>query len=256
VTRRLELVVWNMAHRSVYWEALRGDTVALLSEAAAPPVGHSEHLLITGDWRTAGDKRRPWSTAIASPADAPIESLDFVPSRAGTLTAAMYDSSVILASCYATWEPDPARPEWRTGRSDVSAMALVDDLRRLHETHQLPILAAGDWNLWPSNYPNPGGCSVIIPVEEALAEIGIARIPLSGTLISDELRASTYGLLPADTVPTYDPRRRGTPRYEVDHVFASTVLTVSAAAINTPADWGPSDHCQIRVELTYEPASA
>ena len=247
------VVVWNMAHRADNWDYLSGADAFLLSEAVAPPSGIREQLTAHGDWTTSGAKRRRWSTAVAWPSNAPVEYVDLSPARSGTLAAAVVDKRLVLVACYATWEPDPAHPEWRTGRSDWSALQLVDDIAVLQRQNDgLPMIVAGDWNLWPSTYPNPGGCSIIEPVEAAMSKLGLNRVRLTGQMIRAEHRKSTYGTLPEDAVPTFDFGYRGSPRYEVDHVFASTALKVSADAKNSSHEWGPSDHCQIRVRATQK----
>jgi len=234
----LSFVVWNMAHRVPNWAHVGGHRVALLVEAVLPPPEFLATHQIQGLWTTEGEKRRHWSTAIAWQMGAPVEVIHCTSSRAGTLTAAVYDSRVIIAACYATWEPDPDHPEWRSGRSDWSALALVEDLLSLQRQLAMPLVAAGDWNLWPSGYPNADGCSIIAPVEEGLQRHGVCRVPLEGEPIHEDRRSSTYGTLPASAIPTYD------------HVFASEELMVRAEAKNSAACWGPSDHCQIEVTVS------
>jgi len=61
--------------------------------------------------------------------------------------------------------------------------------------------------------------------------------------------------LPADTanVPTYHTTRQtpATAANQLDYVFASRGFhsCVSARALNDPDEWGPSDHCQIKIDI-------
>ena len=61
--------------------------------------------------------------------------------------------------------------------------------------------------------------------------------------------------LPKDSlnVPTFHSNRQnpGTATRQVDFVFVSSLLKQSARAwaMNSPEQWGPSDHCQVRIRL-------
>jgi hypothetical protein len=63
------------------------------------------------------------------------------------------------------------------------------------------------------------------------------------------------GELPVDsqTVPTYHTRTQGPAgaTRQLDHVFASASIAgaITVTACNEPDEWGPSDHCQIIIEL-------
>ena len=54
-------------------------------------------------------------------------------------------------------------------------------------------------------------------------------------------------------VPTFHHSRQSpeTATRQLDHVLASTGLarSLKVSALNTPEEWGPSDHCRIEIEL-------
>lgn len=62
--------------------------------------------------------------------------------------------------------------------------------------------------------------------------------------------------LPADSknVPTFRTHRGdpSTATRQLDFVFASESIAdrVQTVALNRPEEWGPSDHCRIRIEVT------
>lgn len=61
--------------------------------------------------------------------------------------------------------------------------------------------------------------------------------------------------LPSDSknVPTYRTQRNdpASAKRQLDFVFASEAIAdrVVACALNAPDEWGPSDHCRVRIEL-------
>src|SRR5690349_19760091 len=98
----MKLVSWNMKHSPHAWHHLIGSglDVALLQEACEPPADVLEHIQIDGEaWRTEGNVKRAWRTAIVGLSDrvsiewleprsiAEAGSREFAVSRRGTLSA-------------------------------------------------------------------------------------------------------------------------------------------------------------------------
>lgn len=55
-------------------------------------------------------------------------------------------------------------------------------------------------------------------------------------------------------VPTYHHSRQApaTATRQLDFVFASAELLpqIEVTALNDPEEWGPSDHCQVQIEIS------
>ncbi len=57
----------------------------------------------------------------------------------------------------------------------------------------------------------------------------------------------------SENVPTFRTKRNepNSASYQLDFVFASESIAdrVQTVALDNPEEWGPSDHCRIRIEV-------
>lgn len=272
----LQVISWNMGHRAECWEdVLRSEAdVALLQEAPRPP----DALVPAIDagpepFETAGMDRRPWRTAIVALTNrvaitrVPTASLPsasagaLAVSRPGTVSAAEVEDlesgeRYTLVSMYSLWE----RPHESTGSgwivADASAHRLVSDISAFvghQDRHR--VVVAGDLNClyghgedgsayWARRYRL---------VFERMEAIGLDFV---GPQFPHGRQADPWPAeLPRDSrnVPTFRSNRQtpATATRQLDFVFASRCLrnSVQVLAMNEPAAWGRSDHCQVRVTL-------
>jgi endonuclease/exonuclease/phosphatase family metal-dependent hydrolase len=274
----MRLVSWNVNHLDVRdWLAGTGADLALLQEAPQHPTAMADRtsgvpmqVLPDDDaaWQTCGWERRPWRTAIVRLSEGielrPIPAGDMTAdagelrvSRPGTLTAAtvVIDGREVLTavSVYAPWERPLGSdtPIW----ADASAHRLLSDLTPLIG-RRLPIVVSGDWNIL-RGYGERGDSyyggryQTVFDRAEALGLTyigprfpgGRQALPWPSELPDD-----------SDCVPTYYHSRQKpeTATRQLDFVFASRPLAnrVRAVALNDPADWGPSDHCRVLIDVS------
>jgi hypothetical protein len=270
----IELVSWNMNRRR-FWDELASDTsvdVALLQEAPRPPVHPQLRATIPardGDWRTAGwraecrtcvvqlsDRVSVLPRSLRDPADGDTAALGA--SRAGSLTVAdvRRDGQYLctVASAYANWESSVDRDDLIF--ADASAHRLLSDLSTLitgRENERL--LVAGDFNIlhgygeygdtyWGRRYQS---------VFDRAEAMGLRYV---GPQHPNGRQASPPpSELPENSkdVPTFRHSRQtveGASR-QMDFVFATSDLAdlIETRAQNEVADWGPSDHCRVRIVL-------
>ncbi len=274
----VNIVSWNIAGSIEPWRILNGmdADIALLQEASAPPLDIAGSIEVDpAPWRTAGaDGQRPWRTAIARLSDRvsvewieaksleDAHSREFAVSRPGSLTAAVVTppdvEPFVVVSMYSLW----ARPHASTGSSwivsDASAHRVVSDLSAfIGCQHGHRILAAGDLNIlhghgehgseyWAARY------GTVFDRMEALG------LPFVGPQHSQGRQADPWpDELPrgSTNVPTYYSAQQKTPAAatrQLDFVFASRGLadSVSVRALNEPAQWGPSDHRRLAIEVS------
>lgn len=273
----LTLISWNIAHRTELWQAVLKSNadVALLQEACEPPADVARRL---GDdvhaWRTRGSNaNRRWRTCIVRLNDQiemqtysvrPLEDAgpeDLATSCPGTLAAAVIrdprnGEAFTLVSLYAPWE----RPHQSTSSSwiyaDASAHRLVSDLSMLiGRQHGHRIIAAGDLNIlhgygeegssyWAARYKT---------VFDRMAALGLLFV---GPQAPHGRQADPWpGELPRSSrnVPTFRSNRQtpASATRQLDFVFASTAIAdrLIVRALNSPQEWGPSDHCRIEIRV-------
>lgn len=272
----MKLISWNIAHREEAWRRLL-DTdadVALLQEATEPPPDVASRIEVDAEqWHTCGaGAARPWRAAVVRLTNrvrvdwlTPISieqavAGDLAVSRRGTLATAEVTEPggmrCTVVSMYGLWE----KPHRSTGSrwiyADASVHRLISDLTVLigqQSSHR--IIAAGDLNIlygygegrseyWAARY------DTVFKRMEAMG------VPFVGPQAPNGRRAEPWPAeLPAESnnVPTYHTTRM-TPAQatrQLDFVFASTDLVgrIHVRALNEPSDWGPSDHCQVWIEL-------
>ncbi|MCU0676499.1 MAG: endonuclease/exonuclease/phosphatase family protein [Myxococcota bacterium] len=266
---------WNICRSAQAWRELaRSDgDIALLQEAVAPPADLDLEVDEAG-WGTAGaGLDRPWRTAIARLSNRVTMSTrscraipegemgQLVSSRAGTMTVADVElpgeEPITLVSMYAAWE----KPATETGSAwivaDASAHRLISDLSLLigrQSGHR--IIAAGDLNLLYGYGENGSAywARRYMTVFDRMEALGMRFV---GPQSPRGAQADPWPAeLPKDSmnVPTFRTRRGdpSTATRQLDFVFASDSLAsrVDVTALNRADEWGPSDHCRIRVELT------
>jgi hypothetical protein len=270
----VRFVSWNIGGGTAGWpDVLAFDAdVALLQEARIPPAELRERVLPPvepNNWVTAGPEVRRWRTAILPLHDAiEVEHLPTAPigaawgalgqSRAGSWTAATVRAEggdpITLVSVYAAWERDVDGygPVW----ADASAHRILSDLSPLLSRRNHRLLIAGDLNLLygygeHGNVVSKRRYQTVFDRAEAFGLTYLGPQAPGGGRQPDPWPAE----LPPDslTVPTYHTRAQGPAgaTRQLDHVFASASIasSVSVRALNEIADWGPSDHCRILIEV-------
>lgn len=272
----MRLLSWNMAHVGAHWREIAGGgdfDVALLQEAVPPPDGLVAQTIpsLNDRWTTAGANRR-FCAAIARLSDRvtlqPIATKalaeaglnDLAVSLPGTLAAGeTVDSNgdrITVVSIYGAWtSPIP----WKKDNwiyADASTHRLISDLSALVAVQRgHKILVAGDLNIlyghgeggsdyWRSRYET---------VFTRMAAIGL---PFVGPQYPDGEQCTPWpSELPRDSknVPTFRTRKAdpATATRQLDFVFASKELAprLRVRARNAAAEWGPSDHCRIEIDL-------
>ena len=265
-----------MAHRGEAWRFLLNSDVdvALLQEASSPPADIANRIEIDpAQWETAGAGiSRPWRTAIANLTkrytlewfhSKSIENAgagELAVSRLGTLTAAslQMDSGedLIIVSAYGAWEKPYNSIESSWIYADASVHRLISDLSVFvgsQKSHR--IIVAGDLNILYGYGENgsPYWASRYQTIFDRMAALGFDFVGPqhpNGRLVNpwpDELPGSSKN------VPTFFHSRQdsATASRQLDFVFASRILAdrISVKALNEPNHWGPSDHCQVEIEV-------
>ena len=161
---------------------------------------------------------------------------------------------------YARWlKPHPfTGSKWRVGHSDGSAHRIISDLSAFigdtdPSTHR--ILAAGDLNMfYGATEANPLALAARErTVFDRMAALGLEFL---GPQFPDGRQADpTPQGLPADTlnVPTFRDAGKSpeTANKQLDYAFASRGFheEISVRAMNSPKEWGSSDHCRLWIEV-------
>lgn len=266
-----------MAHRAESWRYLLDSDadLALLQEAAEPPSDFTKDVEVgSAPWETAGaGVNRQWRTAVANLSRQFVlqwfqpKSIDaaeygeLAASRLGTLAAASLKmpsgEDLIIISIYGVWEC----PDRSTGSSwiyaDASVHRLISDLSFfIGQQTKHRIIVAGDLNIlfgygekgssyWASRYQT---------VFDRLSALGLEfmgpQAPhgrLADPWPDNELPRTSKN------VPTFyhSQQTPATATRQLDFVFASAALRerVQVTALNDPAQWGPSDHCVVEIEI-------
>lgn len=256
------------------WEHLAADPaldVALLQEA---PKAGADRVRMTvpdaaGDWVTGG-REAGWCAAIAQCSERfPVTALTmsllddvgdshFGLSRAGTLAAAritLPEEELLVVSAYATWDRfHPATDTSWSIQADTSAHRVISDLAALIGSEKpTGIICAGDWNLM-YGYGEDGSAYWARRYQLVFDRMEALGIPIVGPQSPNGRQADPWPKeLPTDSknVPTYRTTRGNVVR-QLDYVFATRDLhdRLTVTALNDPESWGPSDHCQVRIDLS------
>ena len=163
----------------------------------------------------------------------------------------------IAVSMYARWigPHSSTKTSWSVGYSDGSAHRIISDLSAFigstdPGTHR--ILAAGDLNMsFRSTDELDQRAQTVLDRFQALGldymgpqhPAGRRADPIPAHLNEESL-----------DVPTYYHKPSNTPAgayVQLDHVFASRGFheEIQTKALNEVADWGPSDHCRIAIDV-------
>jgi endonuclease/exonuclease/phosphatase family metal-dependent hydrolase len=272
----LKIVSWNIGRRAEAWRHLTSCNadIALLQEAAPPPLDVSDAFEVDpAPWTTEGQGQRPWRTAIVRLSSAVhVECIgpaslsqattsQFAVSRLGTISAARVSSDdlnepITVVSMYGLWE----RPYASTGSNwiyaDASAHRLVSDLSGfVGQEANHNIIAAGDLNIL-NGYGDHGSTywkARYATVFERFAALGLSFV---GPQAPHGRQAKPWPTeLPGKSknVPTFfsSQQQPASATRQLDFVFASNSLakTLKVIALNERDQWGPSDHCQLEVEI-------
>ena len=270
----MKIVCWNMAHSRKSWDALvQMDDVdlALLQEASRVPddLRHrvdidqrlwDDHRLWPGRQKAALGypsvvarlSERVSASFITTGPMGDAFSNDFYTSEWGTLGAAIVNpidegepliviSMAPYSNAFTHESGSPSR------REPIGSLhRLISDLSRL-VGRQSRVIAAGDWAIHPgwSTYPTPTWNE-----REALHfQTAFDRMRALG--FRKVIPKGRYGN--RGNVVTFQSMVE-TPAQawaQADYVFATENIAdrVSACALNSPDDWGPSDHCRIVIDL-------
>ena len=169
-------------------------------------------------------------------------------------------SSFIVVSIYARWiEPHTStESKWRVGYSDGSAHRIISDLSAFigntnPETHR--IIVGGDWNMVYGSRPSDPQ-SLWAREQTVFDRMEALGLELVGPRHPQGQRAAPQPPnLPTHTrnVPTFRSNRQ-TPEIaqnQLDYAFASRGFheQVKVRALNSPEEWGASDHCRIVMDV-------
>lgn len=267
----VRLVSWNIAKSQEAWKLLAADgtlDLALVQEAVPPGV-ELEAIAGTPDWRTAGGKRS-FAAAIACLSQkVSITQIKTVPladagpgvlgvSRPGTVCAAHVEGSGVsftAISAYAAWD----YPFVEGGEiwADGSAHRILSDISPLLALRRSVVLA-GDWNIL-HGYGERGSSYWAERYKSFFDRVRSLGLVFVGPQYPNGARAEPWPEeLPQDSrnVPTYrrhqaDPT---TAARQMDFVFVSAGLAeaTKVEALNCEKEWGPSDHCQISIEIDFD----
>lgn len=273
----LKLLSWNIGHKTEVWRnVIDSDAdIALLQEACEPPSDIASRFDVGVEpWRTdTVTAKRPWRTAVVKLSSrvrldripslpiAEAASSDFAVSRPGTLTAAHVEDTDTgekhtLVSMYAVWERPHMSAESSWIYADASAHRLVSDISVLvgrEGGHR--VVAAGDLNILYGHGEN-GNAYWAARYRTIFDRFGMVGLHFVGPQYPDGRQAAPWpNELPRESlnVPTFHTNRQ-TPTSatrQLDFVFASKDIApyVKTRAMNIPEEWGPSDHCRIRIEI-------
>ena len=272
----IKVVSWNIARRQDPWsELLKMDAdVALLQEAGRPPTEVADVVEFgQGDpwlggefdrWplvvRLSDRVRVEWLTPT-NPATETKEG-EIAVSDIGTIAAARVvpldgADSFIAVSMYSRW----LNPHASTGSSwiysDASAHRIMSDLSTFigHvNPYKHRILAAGDLNIL-HGYGLGGSPYWAARDRTVFDRMESLKLSFVGPQAPHGRQADPWpDHMPPDSknVPTYyhiPTQKPPSATFQLDYVFASRGFHESVAvhALNSPEEWGPSDHCRLEI---------
>lgn len=270
----LTLLSWNMQHQQKNWETVlaSGADAALLQEAMPPPSalldkikthGFEEELTTTPSWRAvvAGLSSRIEFTPIATQPIGGFNREALMVSRPGTLAPAIIrnpesDEEIIIVSLYAFWANPIAYVKSDMLYADASVHRLISDLSALigrKKDHK--IIVSGDLNIL-HGYGDYGSAYWKRRYDTVFDRMSTLGLRFVGPQYPGGQKASPWpDELPPDSlnVPTFRTRKTNpeTATRQLDYVFASEILAdrISVRALNSPDEWGPSDHCRILINV-------
>ena len=262
----LRIVSWNIGLRKAAFELLHASDcdIALLQEVQLPPDSWERALYSRGADVVRLSERAELVRLTRIPQGRTPSHDEIAVSAPGTIAAAHVRPATgrpfIAVSIYARWErPHPRTPtRWGVGYADAMAHRAISNLSTFigdlnPTTHR--ILVAGDFNLIHGALDsNP----LALPARDrsVFARFQALGFEFVGPQYPNGRRAgSTPTGLPPDTanVPTYYTTRQRpqSAASQLDYVFASRGFheAINARALNSPDEWGPSDHCRIAIDV-------
>ncbi len=280
----IRVVCWNIETLDEPWRELvaMDADVALLQEARAVPDDVRERVEISPHtpwlsydptsgyphydrWplvvRLSDRVKVEWFRQIGPTGVSPEHPGNVAVSGIGTIDVARVipatgQDPFIAASMYARWfTPHPITDaDWI--HSDASAHRIISDLSAFIGNYECPaehrILAAGDLNLsFQSSDSFDLRAQTVIDRFQALGLEYLGPQYPAGRRADPVPKHLTEESL---DVPTYYHKPSSNPAgasVQLDHVFASRGFhkEIQAKALNEVADWGPSDHCRIAIEV-------
>lgn len=227
----MRLICWNMQHRRASWRFLHERHVdtdaALLQEACTPPREIRSRLDVgPGPWIHKG-----WKGARAVVGVSGRVKMERVPVSDIIESSSSHSTikSVARLSVAIATLPGQERIVLVSIESGGRATDRVPDMMqeiRCHCGTDLPYIVGADLTTWWDSDTRVFG---------NMMRIGL---PLIGP------HAPTF-YSPINGQEPSDAHR------QLDYVFASRAIAhrLSVRALNDPADWGPSDHCRILIDL-------
>ncbi len=268
---KLKILSWNINRQEKCWEILKhsGVDCAILQEAKAPPV-HLRHSVLY-EIKPALPKGQQWWVTTAALSDEiiyktiPTQPLGgdnpdaLMVSRPGTISAAEIiiketGEKIIIVSLYANWANPLGSSKYIY--ADASAHRLISDLSALiDQKKEHKIIAAGDLNIL-YGYGERGNYYWKKRYDTVFNRMEVLGLKYVGPQAPGGLQTDPWpDELPEDSknVPTYrtNKDRPETASRQLDHVFVSESIAdrIRVRAMNSPEEWGPSDHCRLLIEL-------
>ena len=272
---RIKIISWNVCRSTGAWQVLIDDGVdlALLQEAQAPPAHLAQDIQTdAAPWVTGGSGNRKWRAAVAGLSDrvrvTPWSPTSLGSPESGALPVSLMGSlavadveladtgeSITVVSMYGTWERPVVSSSWIY--ADASVHRLISDLSALigsQSGHRM--IVAGDLNILKGHGEkgSPYWAGRYASVFSRMESLGLSFVgpqAPDGGCQADPWPAE----LPDDSrnVPTFRTSlvQCETATRQLDFVFASDTLKprLRVCALNSPYDWGPSDHCRVLIEL-------
>ncbi len=270
-----KLFSWNIAYRHKAWRSLVGvdADVALLQEARIPPEDVSEWVEVDpAPFYEAEGKGISRCAIVKLSEGIEIEWLEPVPisrakygdlieSQPGCLAAAIITPPGGRPFTAVSFCPEYEKPHRSTGKMswnivDASIHRVISDISLLigrQRDHR--IIAAGDLTIYHGYGEDKSGYwkGRYDTVFNRMAAIGL---PFVGPQYPNGRQADPWPPeLPTDSknVPTYihSTQTLETATSQLDYVFVSESMadSVKVRALNSPDEWGPSDHCRIEIEV-------
>jgi exonuclease III len=269
----LSIVSWNMHQSMDTWDYLLNDSsldVALVQEAVKP---QKKILWSTPDmndlWRMQGYNKKfcaavvGLSTRITGKPLATRrlgdEGKGLVVSRPGTLAAAEVITAkgeeINVISVYANWEY--IYDKKHTMFADASCHRLISDLSALvYSEKNHKVIVAGDWNIF-FGYGDKGSLYWKARYNTVFTRMEALGLKFAGPQYPGGIQADPWPpYLPPNSknVPTFRKRLDdpASATDQLDFVFASNNLysRMNVRALNSLEQWGPSDHCRVRIDLS------
>ena len=268
-----KIICWNINHNHTAWRSLVGADadIALLQEAIEPEEHVKRRIEVDPEPFRNAKGRKIRRCAIVKASDrvnveyltpVPLSETrdgDFKSTHPGCIAAAIITPANGISFTAVSFCPEFEKPHWSTGKIswniiDASVHRVISDLSLLigkQSGHR--IIAAGDLTITYRYGKNEYWTRRESTVFDRMRALGL---PFVGPQHPDGRQADPWpDELPKNSknVPTYihSSQTPKTATRQLDYVFASESLidSVKVRALNSPEEWGPSDHCRIEIEV-------